>query len=452
MKKSNLTIGICLLCTVLLSGCADISFGEQTLLRPPRATGDSAEIQNIIREEAGSSYSMKYPENGDHRSAVTIFTASGDKNEYAAAFYATENDSKLNISIIKHDTEKDPGEWVCLGSFSNPGTGVDRLILDDINNDGAEEILVGWSTYNTGVNNLSAYSFEGEGAREMTLDESYTDLVITDLTGDDLADIILLSLRNEKSPSTAKLLQYSEQEKKPIAKFSIELDSEVTEFSSVSCGMIDNRCPGIILEGSKPGDLMTTQLIYFNKETNMLENPLVSVGSTGTVNNITTRKDVITARDIDSDGITEVPVVSPMPAPPGTEASSVCSMTSWKQLRIKDGSLKQKTSTVTNYNDGYYFIIPDKWNGNVTAVNHADDRCIEFYKWNKDSSSLGEQLLSIKRFTQTEWSKAEQDKYLVQKTINKKNNEYIIAARLYTTDESMKLSKEELERSVVVMK
>lgn len=441
-------ICVSLLSAALLSGCADISFGEQTLLRPPRATGNSAEIQNIIREEAGSSYTMKYPESGDHRSAVTIFNSKKDNTEYAAAFYSTDSDSKLNISIIKHDKD----EWVCLGSFSNPGTGVDRLILDDINNDGTEEILVGWSTFNAGLNNLSAYSFESDSAREMTLDESYTDLVITDLTGDKISDLVLLSLRNDKSPSSAKLLQYSEQEKKPIAKFSIDLDSEVTEFSSVSCGMIDKNCPGIILEGSKPGDILTTQLIYFNPDTKILVNPLVTEGNNGSSNNVTTRKDVITARDIDSDGIVEVPVVSPMPAPPETDAGNICSMTSWKQLNTKDGTLKQKISTVSNYTDGYYFTIPEKWSGNITAINHADDRCMEFYKWNKDSSSLGEQLLSIKRFTSSQWSKTRKDEYIIRKTVQKKNNDYIIAAQVYNTSQDMMLSKEELERSVIIMK
>ena len=448
MKKTPLLIGISLLCTSVLSGCADISFGEQTLLRPPRATGDSAEIQNIIREEAGSSYTMKYPANGDHRSAVTIFSTKKDKTEYAAAFYSTENDSKLNISIIRHNDD----EWECLGSFSNAGTGVDRMILDDINNDGQEEIVVGWSTYNTGLNNLSAYSFEGESVREMILDESYTDLAITDITGDNLADLVLLSLRNEKSPSSAKLLQYSEQEKKPIAKFSLDLDSEVIKFSSISCGMIDNRCPGIIIEGAKAGDLLTTQLIYFDKKTQMLANPLVTTGTNGTVNNVTTRKDVITARDIDTDGITEVPVVSPMPAPPDTDASSVCSMTTWKQLHINDGTLKQKMVTVTNYNDGYYFIMPDSWNGNVTAINHADDRCIVFYKWNKDSSVLGKEIMEIRCFTSSEWAKADQDEYDLQKNVKKKNNEYIIAAKLYKTDKNTSITEKELEGSLILMK
>ena len=40
-----------------LSGCSDIGFGEQVLLRPPRATGDKAAIQTAIEGQAGAEIS-----------------------------------------------------------------------------------------------------------------------------------------------------------------------------------------------------------------------------------------------------------------------------------------------------------------------------------------------------------------------------------------------------------
>ena len=43
MKNKNLILLI-ILSVILLSGCSTV-LGENTLLRPPRATGDAAEIQ-----------------------------------------------------------------------------------------------------------------------------------------------------------------------------------------------------------------------------------------------------------------------------------------------------------------------------------------------------------------------------------------------------------------------
>ena len=439
------------LCTALLCGCSDISFGEQTLLRPPRATGAKAEIQTIIKEQAGNNYTLKYPQNGDHRSAVTVFETGKDKNhaEYAAALYSTDNDSKLNLSVMKNDGE----QWSWLGSFTNAGTGVDRLVLYDINNDGNDEILVGWTTYNTGQNTLSAYSLEEDSVREMSLNEIYTDIVIGDITEDKTPDIMLVSLRNDKSSSNIKLLQYSEQEKKPIGKFFLELDSEVVKFVSIICGKIDKNKSGIIIDGEKPGDILTTQVIYFDDESGELIDPLVVQNETQTVTNVTTRKDVITSRDIDSDGIIEIPVVSQLPAQPDTAPGAVCSMTSWEQMSVDKNVLKPKYNTVMNYNDGYYFMIPDVWNGSVTAISNAGDRCIDFYKWDSKTSVIGEKLISVTRFTSSEWEKADKNAYVVHKNVSNNQNEYIIAVQRYYKDngDEMNINSDKLEKAVVLI-
>ena len=431
---------------ILFSGCTDLSFGEQTLLRPPRATGDKAEIQNIIKEQASGNYTLKYPQKGQYRSAVTLFETGGKNKEYAVALYSTESDSQMNISVIAHEADG----WVSLGSFKNSGTGVDRVILNDINNDGEEEILVGWSNYNSGMNSLSAYSFEDESVREMKIDETYTDMIISDITGNKLNDIILLSLRNNQSPSGAKLLQYSEQEKKPIGKFALQLDSEVTSFVNVACGQIEKNSKGIIIDGEKSGGLLTTQVLYYDAETQTIANPLLTENDAGVSSNVTTRKDVITCRDIDNDGIIDIPVVSQMAAPTDTAADRVCSMISWRQIDTSDGSLHTKFNTVMNYTDGYYFIMPEKWNGNVTAISDAENRRIDFYIWDKVNSSLGIKLLTICRFNSNEWNNINRDNYLLLKNSSNKGKDYIIAAQNYPsgTEKNLYLSRQEIEKAV----
>lgn len=442
-------VAACMISSAMLAGCSDISFGEQTLLRPPRATGDKAEIQTVIKEQAGSSYMLKYPQSGDYRSAVTMFEAGKDNKEYAVALYSTENDSKLNISVIAHDENK----WECLGSFSNAGTGVDRIMFEDINNDGDKEILIGWSTYNSVQNTLSAYALENDTVREMAIDESYTELVIADITQDKSEDIVLLSLRNNQTPSTAKVLQYSEQEKRPIGKFVLELDSDVTAFANVECGKISGNKSGIVIDGEKSGGLLTTQVLWFDTKKQELCNPLVTVNDAGTLTNVTTRKDVITSRDIDDDGIIEVPVVSQMSAPTDTDASTVCSVTSWRELNTKDGSLNVKLNTVMNYTDGYYFVMPESWSGSVTAISDAENRRMDFYIWSSKTSSIGDKLLSVYRFTGSEWNKAEQDDFVMINGTKSNGTESVIAAEIFHTDskDELNISKKEVKSSIVLI-
>ena len=427
-----------------LSGCSDIGFGEQVLLRPPRATGDKAAIQTAIEGQAGGSYTLKYPQKGQYRSAITMFDIAG--GEYALAFYSTDSDSKLNVSVIAGKDE----QWDCIGSFSNKGTGVDRVIFKDVNNDGKEDIIVGWNNYATGRNTLSIYSVENNAVREMTVDETYNEMMLADITGDKSEDLVIITLSTAQSGSNLLVMQYSDQEKRPIGKYAVELDPEVKEFTGVFYDKIDSGVNGIILDGEKAGSMRTTQVVYFDKADNELKNPLLTVSENDTYSNPTTRKDVISARDFDSDGIVEVPVITPLSASPKDKAGAVCSLTSWKQLRTNDGSLQTKMNTVINYNDGYYFIMPDAWTGNVTALSDPAKREVSYYVWNSKTGSVGDKILSIERFGASDIEQAKKDGYVPLGLELSDGTDAVIAAKLFKTNTSdeLNLDQSELEKCI----
>ena len=214
-----------------LSGCSGFAADGDSLLHPPRPTGDKAAIQDIISREAGGTYNLKYPQKGVNRSAIILRNENTD-NEYALALYSTENDSKLNVSIISYSNE----QWKCLGTYTNNSSGVDRVLFCDINADKREEIVIGWTSYNSAHKSLTAYSFDKDEVYEMSIDETYDDLAIVDMTNDATDDILLLSLSTQDTPSAATLLQYSDPDKRPVGKYSLELDSEVIAFSNIVVG------------------------------------------------------------------------------------------------------------------------------------------------------------------------------------------------------------------------
>lgn len=416
------------------SGCTDLGFGDQVMLRPPRATGDKAEIQTALEEQAGGSYTLKYPQKGNYRSAITTYNIGGD--EYAVALYSTDSDSKLNMAVISGKDDK----WECIGSFAGKGMGVDRVMFHDVNNDGMEDIIVGWSNYATGRNTLGIYCVEGGAAREMTTEESYNEMLITDITGDKSEDIVVISLASAQTGSSLRVLQYSDQDKRPMAKFAVDLDPEVKELTAISCEKIDSGVKGIVIDGERTGSLLTTQIVYFDRSENELKNPLLTLTDTGTYTNPTMRKDVITARDFDSDGIIEVPVVTPLSASPTDNAGAVCSLTSWKQLRINDGTLRTKLNTIINYNDGYYFSLPEEWVGNVTALSDPAKREVSFYVWNTKTSSVGDPLLSIVRYGANELSRANEEGYTPLEIHTSDETDAIIAVKLFKTNSNDKLN------------
>ena len=287
MKIKKFLISLCLVLTLALNGCSAVLDGN-TMLRPPRATGDKAEIQHIISQQAGGKYTFKYPQTGEYRSAITM-KKQKSPSEFALALYSPDNDSKINVCIIAFTDSK----WQCIGNFPNNGSGVDRVMFSDLNNDGTDEIIIGGTGYSNSQKTISAY-YVSDTAYEIAIEDTYDEMVIADITDDNVDDIILMSLATQKNPATFKVLQYSEKEKKPIAKYSLETDPEVISLVNVTVGNIAQNQTGVVIDGAKNGNILTSQLIYFDGEN--LNNPLVTEDN-GIYSNPTARKDTIYSRD-----------------------------------------------------------------------------------------------------------------------------------------------------------
>lgn len=74
-------------------------------MSPPKATGDKADIQRVIEESAGS-YTFKYPQKGDYRSAVIMHDINGDGTDEAVAFYKSNTpDGVSDITVIFIDPD-----------------------------------------------------------------------------------------------------------------------------------------------------------------------------------------------------------------------------------------------------------------------------------------------------------------------------------------------------------
>ena len=70
-----------------LSGCNITDFSAENLLRPPKAVGDEAEIEQLIAKTADSGYTLKYPKNGKFRSAIIMTDLDGNDSNEAVAFF-----------------------------------------------------------------------------------------------------------------------------------------------------------------------------------------------------------------------------------------------------------------------------------------------------------------------------------------------------------------------------
>lgn len=378
-KRIISTIASVLL-AVLCTGCSFSGLSDNDLLQPPKATGENAEIQGLLEVTTNGDYTLKYPQSGDYRSAIIMQDLNSDGDDEAVAFYRNKKDSSaINIMFM----DKVAGKWASVGTFSNANSDVDRIYFGDIDSDGINEAIVGWSSYLTGGSQVTMYKYKEGSVSEVIVndDTNYADMVFMDITNDGVSDLIILTTATEddtgKSTSLARL--YSSCANKKFSRVSeIKTNPNVVSYSQIMQGTVSDGVNGLFVDGntSSLGELIT-EVIYYSSQNKSLVSPLDVTQNDGTVTNVTQRVTSSVCKDIDEDGIIEVP--SQFTPILTDDKLTPCPITKWYKIDADRGEMKQTIQTIASYFDGFYFILPDNWKNHVVAVNDNTSRTTTFY-------------------------------------------------------------------------
>ena len=134
MKNLKLA-AVCLSC-LTMTGCSALNFSVEGLINAPKLTSEQSEIHQALIESVGSNITLKYPKNGEYRSAYVIANIDDEPTDEAMVFYEyTSNGSEedgLRVNILDKDED---GNY---NRLPNPnidtGMGLERLasIMQDV--------------------------------------------------------------------------------------------------------------------------------------------------------------------------------------------------------------------------------------------------------------------------------------------------------------------------------
>ncbi|MCQ4021990.1 MULTISPECIES: hypothetical protein [unclassified Ruminococcus] len=429
-KIKAIAITALILAGTMLTGCASGGFDNSNLLRPPRTTGDKAQIQEIIEEKAGGDYTLKYPKDGSYRSAIIDKDLDGDDVNESIVFYKPSgNEEPTRILLIKNFG----GTWKDIGDYPGGNTDVDKVEIGDITGNGTLDVIVGWSDKNGSVCTLSAYIVQEKTTAELKVKDTYNEFMLADMNGDKKQSIMLFSLVSESADANVKMLQYDDESKSIFTRSSVAMSNAANQYLNFRFGKATKVTSGIFVDTFGVSGESETQFIYWDKKSSNLVNPLYVQSDDKTSLNPTIRpSNEAVCTDIDENGLTDIPILTLMPHNSNEGTKLVAFQTTWNSYTPSTDTLSPLIETVTNAEKGYYFIIPDEWKGKVTARNSISGNSLTFYLWNKTSDndsnndsdnenetdteyaegSLGDKLLTIQVFSAQEWT-------------NTKNNDYI---------------------------
>ncbi len=366
MKKIRIFLVILCL-SLFLTGCSNFRFASSIddLISPISPSGDNAGVQNAVDEYCKSGYLIKVPSAGDYKTSFIFYDLNGNTQEEAIAFYEPSDSlGTVNMAVLNKTDEK----WSVVENIVGDGTDINSVDFCDVNNDGSIEIIVCWSVISKSTTfNLDVYrQIIGENEYSLEqIDDSITagEFICADVNGDGAEELLVFTLGSASESPVAKLYSFEDNKKSLLGQ--TKLDSSIISFSNIIAGETDEGVSIYADAVRSSGDSMVTELIYWSTYYDSIVSPFYSYSTGKTAE--TTRKSIINSKDIDGDGVIEIPLdesVSKLPE----------QITAQDWMDFGNTVLRHKCYSLSCKRDGYSLIIDDEDFSNISVKYDNDSR------------------------------------------------------------------------------
>ena len=404
MKRFRLLLAAGLL--ALLTGCFSQSVDD--LYAPPRAPDDYLKLDNKINEvlNAGGEYAA--PLSGELTQKVQLQDLDGDGVQEAIAFFRVSADERPLKIYIYHQVEDD---YEVAAIIEGSGNAIDSVSYENLDDSPSKEIIVDWETV-AQRHLLAAYSIDRYEALEL-MHTDHSGFQIYDIDADGQKELLVLRMADPSESSTAAPTSSEPANRVELYNFQdgmLELSSsaplyrDVSGASDMACGYLQDMVPALFVTSTYAENGQITDIFAWKHE--QLENVTLDPEtgeSTGTVRWSTEVNSTgVSCTDINGDGILELPSAYALPDPNNVGTAPNFWAIRWQQHDI-DGGAHRVYTTYHNSRDGWYFILPDAWEGKLT-LSRSDlagggERAVIFSYWEGDPNVEPEPFLVIYMLT-----------------------------------------------------
>lgn len=390
------------------------------------------EIYSALTAETGTAIKLIYPRYGEYRSAFLFCDMDSDGFEEAVVFYESEKDSEGTVRVNIIDTDE-KGRYRSVYDHAGAGSGIERVFFTDFGSGKGIRMAIGYTYLTPTEKTLQFYSYS-DGILTSEYSEPYYKVMQTDLNNDGSGDVTVINCNNENHQAYVSLI--SDVGNGTECTSSVMLSSSSLDIPNAVYGMIGSNTPAVFIDEATGSGNISTEIIYCVN--GQLRNPAYLTGSSIFAD--TSRSSGLYSADIDGDGIIEIPTNEPFPG--YRDMNEKQYMTEWNVFENYD--IVKKYSSFTDAEKGYCFMLPVRWEGQVTLRKDSVTGEAVFYKFN---TSLSESRLELLRIFVTSPDNGEQllnEGYII---VNKGENS-CIAAKFAETDDNLLLTVSEVTNNM----
>lgn len=380
---------ICVLLTAAalclgLAGCMETSADDLYAL--PQLSEGYLRLQSAVDNflSAGAVYAA--PSSGSNRQPIQREDIDGDGvREVLAFFNVAGSDRPLKIVIFREDD----GEYSEIARIEGEGSGIESVSYLDMDGDGVREIAVGWQM-GMGINMLSVYSMKSWRVNQI-VHTNYTQFSSCDLDGEDGSEILVLRLST--SDFTGEAEHYILTRDGEVVSSTARLSAGLEALERIRSTPLLGGSQAVLVESTYNGSGLVTDVLTYRGS--RLAN--VSLDEASGVSDATVRTYKSYSRDINGDGVLDIPHPVTLPA---TSENTTYYMLEWYSY-YGYGGARRVSTTYSNFADSWYLTLPREWIGNIAVSREegsSGERCIIFSLLDGDGGR-GQDFLALYTFT-----------------------------------------------------
>lgn len=399
MKKHIfLLLTLALIISTLLNGCSFELRSIDSLMHPPHTSMES-ELKSSINKLLGNKISYRTPESGENHSAITIRDINNDGIDEVIVFYVNNADTSV-VSMCVLTKQSD--SWQLVGDFSGNGNGVYTVEFADLNGDNDEEILVTWLVFDDKSQKvLSVYTsdFEENMLRvSACLSEPYNLMQVADISSDGNKQLLIAysNMTREDKKSTLRLIGIDENDNVNMIN-ETALDERITVLSALHSDVEpDKDSQRFFIDAMIADGQCITQVFSWNADSEKF----ISMLSDGENPDITLRSSDLLCKDIDNDGVIEIPLKKAMKESLNSD-TSLGYLLIWH--KVGKNALVPCEYYVVNLLENYTLYYLQAWKNKVFVRSENARRKWHFVNSNDDV------LFTISAYAFSDWDEKNSD-------------------------------------------
>lgn len=365
MKKAFCCLLSCLL-VFCLSGCS-IGVNVDNMLTPPKLSEAQEQIYQALKDTTGSSISLKYPKSGSYLSAFIVTDIDGDMMEEAIVFYEKTGVANAGSGLRINVLDSIDGVWKSVCDRSAEGSEIEKVYLSKLGDNDRMNVIVGYSTANQSEKFVSVYSYE-DTYLELTFSKNYALFDVGKTRASDNPDLLLLTPAAGAAEQQASAAVYQLDAEGKYHEYVCNFKDSYTDYSQLIYGTLSDGSIALYVDAATAtatgaAGLQTEVLSFDGKR---LVNQLEKIGRSSKE---TVRRAGLYSRDIDSDGVPEIPVQKVFMGYETMAESEQVFQTDW--VTLDKGLLYAEHRSYYSASGGYVFMLPEIWQGRVTIVKDA---------------------------------------------------------------------------------